>query len=226
MSPTDYDFNLTRTEVIDRAYRIIGALGPGQCANGNMQEQGRIALNSMVARWQSDHIFLWKQNTYTTALLTNTASYQLVSDPEILTVDEAYIRINNNDTELEIIGWDEYIDLPNKQNKGDPVLIAVQPGTSFVTVYTYPVIDNATGKDLFFRVTEKLKDFDSASQSPEMRSAWLDALSYNLAYNLADEYSLSISERQHIGAKANEFYRGVKKTDKKRPEVLIARGAY
>jgi hypothetical protein len=226
MAATDYDFHLTRTEIIDRAFRIIGANGPGQTVSGNMHEQGRIALNAMVSRWQSDHIFLWKQNSIEISLVDDTLSYTLPTDPQVLTVDEAYIRVNDNDTELEIIGWDEYIDLPNKQNKGDPVLVATKPSTTGLAIFTYPVIDVAGGKKLFLRVTEKLKDLDVANQSPETRSAWIDALSYGLADNLADEYSVSISERQHIGKKAGEFYRSVKKTDKKRPEVMVARGAY
>lgn len=59
MALSDYDFNTTRNEIIERAYRIIGKLDPGDTLPGDMMVQAVIALNSLVKSWQSKHVFLW-----------------------------------------------------------------------------------------------------------------------------------------------------------------------
>lgn len=226
MAATEYDFNLTRTEIIERAFRILGILSTGQTLGGNESEQGRIVLNSMVARWQSDHIFLWCQNAVEQALSDSTYTYALPTDPQVLSVDKAFMRLNNNDTPVEIIGWNEFQEIPTKTNTGVPHTIAVDYSTTTGTIYTYPRIGTAGGRILFMLCTVKLKDFDTATANPDLRSSWIDALSYGLASNLCDEYSLPLSEREYITGKAETFYRAVKKTDVKKPSNMCLKGAY
>lgn len=226
MAATDYDFNLTRTEIIDRAFRIIGVLSPGNSMGGDEQEQGRIVLNAMVSRWQSDHIFLWCQDTVTQALSDNTQTYTLPTDKQVLTVDKAFLRNGNNDTPIEIIGWDQFQELSPSNNAGDPSFLAVDYTPTGGTIYTWPTIGTAGSKSLFMLCTVKLKDFDTSIANPDLRAAWLDALSYGLAANLQDEYSLPISEREYNNGKATQFYNTAKKTDVKRPDYLCVRGAY
>ena len=226
MATTDYDFNVTRSDIVSRAFRILGVLSPGQTLGGDETSQGVEALNAMITRWQSDHIFLWTQDVVTQALSDNTQTYSLPTDPQVLSVDKAFIRENNNDTPIDIIGWRDFQDIYNKANKGTPVRLAVDYSTTTGTIYTYPTIGTAGSKVLFMLCTVKLKDFDTSTGNPDFRSAWIDALSYGLASQLCDEYSLPISERQYITGKAEGFYRAVKKTDVKRPSSMSLKGAY
>jgi len=226
MAATDYDFNLTRTEIIDRAFRIIGVLSPGQSMGGDEQEQGRIILNAMIARWQSDHVFLWCQDQVEQALSDSTQTYALPTDKQVLTVDKAFLRNGTSDMPIQIIGWNDFIELSPATNTGDPTFLAVDYSTTSGTIYTWPTIGTAGSKKLLMLCTVKLKDFDSSVANPDLRSAWIDALSYGLASNLQDEYSLPISEREYNNAKAAQFYNAVKKTDVKRPEFYCVRGAY
>lgn len=193
---------------------------------GSEHEQGRIVLNSMVARWQADHIFLWTQNQVTQALSNATQTYSLPVDPQVLSVDKAFLRRNSRDTEIEIIGWDDFQDIPDKSSVGTPHTIAIDYTTTTGTIYTYPTQAVAGSDALFLFCTVKLTDFDTSTATPDSRSSWLDALSYGLADNLSDEYSLSISERQHIAGKAINFYNAAKKNDVKRPDYLCLKGAY
>lgn len=230
MAASDYDFNLTRTQIIQRAFRIVGVISPGQSLSGNQEEQGRIILNSMVARWQKDHIFLWTQDHVTQALSDGVGSYALPTDPQVLSVDTAFLRrttgSNTDDTPLDIKSWREYQEEPAKTTSGDPTYICVDLSTTSGTIYTYPIVSDSTAKSLFMLCTVKLKDFDLSTANPDLRSEWLDALSYGLASDLCDEYTLSISERSYITDKAKGYYKTVKKGDKTREDYLSTRGAY
>ena len=77
------------------------------------------------------------------------------------------------------------------------------------TNYTAPQL-------LRYKFKRPLWDFDLATDRPDFPPACARFLIYKLAFDLADDYAISVEERRHIGGKANEAYQEVK------PGVLSA----
>jgi hypothetical protein len=226
MAVTDYDFNSTRNEVIERAFRIIGALSLGETLSADQILQGVTALNHVVKSWQSDHIFLWTLKALTISpLVGGTATYALSTDPAVIAVDKAFLRQSNKDLPLEVISWRDYQELPNKTDSGDPTCVTID-NLPAPTLYTWPVVSSVTGKSLYLLCITKLKDWDLAAGSGDFPVKFVDALTYSLAANLADEYGLPLGERNQLERKAASFYDIAKRGDRDRSDYEFVSGAF
>lgn len=225
MSITEYDFNLTRNEIIQRAFRITGALKLRQSLTADQFTQGNIALNCMIKLWQADNIFLWTLREMTQAITSASASYSLASvDPTVMWIDKAWYRDSSNtDIPLEIITWRGYEGIEDKLVTGSPVKIAIDSRIA-PTMYVYPKPD--ANYTVYYLAVAKLKDFDSASQNPDLMTMWLNAIAYGLAFDLADEHGCPLSERQHVGGKFTSFYKAAKRGSSEKSDNTFVRGAF
>jgi hypothetical protein len=98
MATTDFDWSSTRNDIMQRAFRIIGVLPLGDSLSGEQQLQAVQALNDMVKAWQTRHVFLWKVQQLTLSLTTGNATYALPTDPSVIGIEKAWLRISNIDT--------------------------------------------------------------------------------------------------------------------------------
>lgn len=224
MSTSDYDFNLTRNQILERAFRIVGAIGDTASMTAEMYEQGSIALNTLVKGWQADHIFLWTVRQLTQALSIADADYSLSSDPFVVDIEAAALRISNTDTPLKVISWRDYFEIENKSAAGDPTHVCLDARIT-PTLYTWPVTASS-GRTLVYRGIIKLADFDSAAGNPDLAIHWLNALSYGTAADLCDEYSIPLTERKYIQDKADRFYSLAKKGDLQKTNFEFVNGAF
>lgn len=224
MTASDYDFNSTRNEIVERAYRIIGKNSLGDPLSGEMMTQAVIALNSMVKSWQSKHVFLWTIRDFTQSLSNGVASYSLASsDPAVYALDSAYLRINNVDTRLDIASWRQYWDIPNKIAPGDPSIVALNTDIT-PTLYVWPVPTQT--RTLRFSGLVKLKDFDAAGGNPDFPVRYLDALTFGLAHALSFEYGLPLAERKEIERQYQANFQEAKSGERERAELEFCDGAF
>lgn len=224
MALSDYDFNATRNEIIERAFRIIGKLSPGETLSGEMMTQAVIALNSLVKSWQSRHVFLWTLKDFTQTLTTNVASYSLASsDPPIYAIDRAYLRIDNNDTRIEVASWRQYWDIQDKTSKGDPTLVALNTQLA-PTLYVWPVPQQT--RTIYFTAIVRLKDFDTANGNPDFPSRYIDALTFGLAHSLSFEYGVPLSERKELERQYQSNFQDAKGGERERADFEFCDGAF
>ena len=107
MALEDFDFIPTRNRIIRRAFSIVGAIETGDSLSGDMLDQGIEALNSMVARWQTDMLFLWRQKDYTIdPWPISTASRPLPSDPLSIGISQAQWWDGTSWQRLEVISYE------------------------------------------------------------------------------------------------------------------------
>lgn len=215
-----YDWNLTRNEIIQRSHRIIGAYNSGVTAD--QLSFADTALNSMVKAWQSDHIFLWTLAESTVSLTATNASYSL-SSANIIGIDKAWLRINSTEYPLRQVSYREYEEIPQKTDAGQPLAYCVNNAIS-QTLYVYPTPE--ASYTFYYLGVKKLADFDAAGDNADFPQRWIDAISYGLAAQLADEYGLPISERQWITAKANEIKEAARRGERENKEEEFVEGAY
>jgi hypothetical protein len=210
MAATDFDFSQTRLQIVQQAHRIIGALALGESLTTDQGTQGVEALNQIVKGLQAEHIFLWTLKNISQTLSSATASYLLSSDPPVLAVEKAWLRISGNDTPLEVIGWRDYQDIQTK---------AQAP-----SLYVWPVPTSTLA--LYYLASTKAKDFDLDASTGDFPVKWLRALTYTLAADLADQYGVPLSERNLLSAKAEDLLTKAKKSDREVSENSFVRGTY
>lgn len=114
----------------------------------------------------------------------------------------AYRRsIATQDTPIELIGRDEYVELSNKTTRGKCVEAFYDPQLTLGVLYTWPTADLATDVIRFW-YERAIEDFDASVDNPDFPIEWGEALVYGLADRLAPAYRLPLADRQIINAEA------------------------
>ena len=215
MAITDFDYIATRNEIIEGAFRIVGALEAGQSLTADMLDQGVKALQLLIKSWSNEHLFLWSfeqssfatvaaQEAYTTTDLTG-------EDDAIIGLDKAWVVDSSEDLPLEVISWSRYNDIPDKTtNPGRPMVIAFKPTPS-------PSFDVWPSPDAAYTIKTlaiyPMQDFDTAAGTGDVPARFQKALKYCLAEDLFDEYPGPMNERQYVQGKAAELFRKAKNSD-------------
>ena len=211
MVASNLDYIATRNEIIEGAFRIVGALEVGQTLTANMLDQGIKALQLLIKSWSSKHLFLWTFNTYTFSILSGNAYDD--QDDALIGLDKAWIvdATTSEDIALEVVSWSAYNDIQDKTTTGRPLLIAYKP-TPEPRFYVWPTTDD--DYDIKCLCIYPLQDFDSASGSADTIVRFQRALKYGLAEDLFDEYPGPMNERQYVQGKAAELFREAKNSDR------------
>ena len=211
MAATDFDYVATRNEIIEGAFRIVGALEPDQSLTAEMLAQGIKALQLLIKSWANKHVFLWSYNQDSFSTVVGDITYTSSLDQSILGIDKAYVVDSNDDIPIEVISYSRYLDIVNKEtNTGRPLAIAYKP-TPDPSIYVWPEPD-AVYTVKFLKIVP-LQDFDSASTTGDLPVEFHRALKYGLAEDLFDEYPGPINERLYVQKKAKDLFDEAKNND-------------
>lgn len=226
MAATDYDFSLTRNEIIESAMRIVGALSPWDSLTADQYQQGVSALNSMIKAWQTEHIYLWTLKQISVSLVSGTAAYSLGADPPAVGLDKVHVVDTSTDEyPVEIIPYREYLDIPNKTDSESlPIFATFNRNDASTPLIVWPV-PNASRTLKVLAVT-KLKDWDSASGGGDFPVRFQEAIVFNLAARLAPEYGLPLAERRELGAQGAYLLKQARTSDKEFNDHEHVRGAF
>lgn len=223
MAASDYDFNVTRNEIIERAYRIIGKGSMSEPVSAEMFSQAIVALNSMIKSWQSKHVFLWTLKEFFQTLTAGQASYSLAaSDPPVYAIDRAYLRYDNIDHLVDVASWRQYVDIPDKTSAGDPSVVALNTAIT-PTLYTWPVPQQT--RTLYYTGIVKLKDFDTAGGNADFPVRYVEAITFGLAHKLAFEYGLPIPMQRELERQFQAEFGEAKSGERDRAEFEFCDGA-
>lgn len=107
---------------------------------------------------------------------------------------------NGFDTEIHIIGENEYRRQSNKAASGPPVEVWYNPQGNQSTgkIWVWPV-DGGSDWDKVVLIAQHLPDdFDASSDNPDFPIEWGNALVWGLAAELASEYGVSEAEQGRL----------------------------
>ena len=111
----------------------------------------------------------------------------------------AYRRdVNGFDTEVSLIGENDYRKQSNKASNGPPVEAWYQPTLTTGTLYVWPVDGGANWDKLILIAQYYPDDFDAAGNNPEFPIEWGNTLIWNLAAEIASEYGVSEKEQGRL----------------------------
>lgn len=224
MAVTDYDFLLTRNELIEQVYRKIGVLPHGESMTAEQLDDGVKRLNLIVKSWQADNVFLWQEFTTTQALTPGTASYTLPTDPAAYSVVRAYYRSGtpDSDVELRYVKWAEYQLISDKDSDGTPVVYSVDTKNNSIVLYPVPTVAD----DLLLFCAEMQKDFDIPTDTGDFPAKWQRPIFYTLAADLAEDYPSTGVNQPRLEKKAGQLYAIARGSEIDTSDVEHVKGAY
>lgn len=223
MTATDYDFSVTRTQILERALRQVGALALGETMSADQEAQANLILNTVVKSWQARRTFLWTISTFTQALSASVGSYALPTDPPIVSLDQGFLRdSSNDDTPLTRLSLSEFRQISDKTSTGDPTHYS-SDGTNLL-IWPSPL---ASAVWTFYGVgVSRLKDWDTAGSVGEFPAKWINALVYAVASDLAAEYGLPIGERTALKGEAESNFRTARNGSEDSTDMCFTKGAF
>jgi len=131
-------FSQTRNDIIKRASEIAGASFSAFVSDEI--EEISAHLNIIINQWQQDGIRLTKLNWATQALSASTPTYTLSVGDRVL---KAYVTRLGEDTRVELISYDEYSRIGDKDDEATDVrAIWIEYKTPPI-LYVFPIPNDA-----------------------------------------------------------------------------------
>jgi hypothetical protein len=204
-----YTFTLNRDAVINGALRLCGVIGEGETPSATQIDNAAEQLNSLVKNWEVKGLSLWAIKSCTMSLTAGKNSYNTTTDLNIekpMKLMLAYIHdVNSNsDIRMQLLTRDEYTRLGVKSSTGVPTQIWYVPNLNDGTVTIYPTPDagNATTKQVIMWYQRPFLDMANGTDIVDFPNEWIRPLTWGLASDLAEEYSLPANKKQWIEQKA------------------------
>lgn len=190
------DFNLTSTQIIDKAFHRLGKASEGEAMSARMYEDGRSSLNLILKRLgTNERLFLKTEGTL--ALVADQQGYTLTT-PLPLRIESVRRRHTSGstvtDTPMRELSRQEYFDLPNKTSSaGTPVAWFFDPQRAAGVLYVWPAPSSTVAADniLALSYLRRIEDMDATGDDLDMPQEWLDAIIWMLADDLETEYPVN-----------------------------------
>lgn len=212
-------FTQNRDAIVRRALRMVGAFTSTDQPRPEQTADALTVLNTMLKTWSLEG-FLWLREFKTITLIASTNTYKLgpgsavPMDRPIHVFNANRKSASGNEIPMIQLTRSEWMAIPNKTTTGTPVQFYYDAQTVDGILYVWPTPPVGTSDTLVIDVdrqldimADNLNDFDFPPQ-------WYDAIVYSLAFRLAPEYGIGLSERDMLGKEAMHFYTKVVTDDR------------
>lgn len=202
-------YTVNRNGIISAALRTLGVIGASDQPTAADYDNCSQALNIYIKQLQTKGLPLWKLDTVLVPMVIGQKIYtigpSLTSDvitDKPLRVVMAFIRNpQGNDTVLQVIARQQYMQLGVKTSQGVPNQCYYDPKLTDGELYVYNV-PNATGYTIHLQVQMPIGDVSNPTTTPEFPSEWFNCLKFGLADNLSLEYGASAQVRAELAQRA------------------------
>lgn len=202
-------YTVNRNGIISAALRTLGVIGASDQPTAADYDNCSQALNIYIKQLQTKGLPLWKLDTVLVPMVIGQKIYtigpSLTSDvitDKPLRVVMAFIRNpQGNDTVLQVIARQQYMQLGVKTSQGVPNQCYYDPKLTDGELYVYNV-PNATGYTIHLQVQMPIGDVSNPNTTPEFPSEWFNCLKFGLADNLSLEYGASAQVRMELAQRA------------------------
>ncbi len=185
----------TVTDLIKYALRNIKVLAPTETPTDTELADGLVTLNNMIDAWNAERYYVYCLNNLSHTLTPNSASFTI--GPSGNLVADRPLRIESAQIEDAqgvsfpinlITDPEEYFKIAFKSALSRPIKLFYNPTGDAGTVYLWPIPDAAYTIKL--QVWHPLTQFATINDEIELPPGYFQALQYNLALLLADEYGV------------------------------------
>lgn len=189
----------TATDIINRALRKISSNVSFEGTDGNSLTDAFNALNDMLGAWSAEKLLPPSRTLENFPLVIGTASYTIGSGANFNTTrsDEiqrgSYLLDSNGiSTPLTPITRREYDEIPLKTVQGLPDRFYYDPQYPNGVIYFYPT--PVLAYTFYLDSLKPFTQFTSLTMAVNLPPEYTEALIYNLAVRLADDYGFDCSQ--------------------------------
>lgn len=200
---------LTRDQIITRALRTIGVLGEGKVANSDQLSEAADALGPLVQEFQTLGMPLWKRTDLNISLQNGVQTYTLgvgqsINVPFPLKISQAVLQQDNTSSKIDVeIKAKQDFNLLPSASTGTVVSMTYQPLINYGIITVWP-IPNSDTQTLTITYQEPFDIFNAGTDTADFPQEWQNALIYQLALLLSDQYGLPIQDKQWIEKQADK----------------------
>lgn len=222
---------LTRDSIINAALRKLVVLSEGVSPSTLQTTNAAEALNIIVAEFRTLGMLVWARSSYHLPLVTAQDTYvfgvgQAVATPYPNYIyDITYLPGPNFDTKIELneLAIIDFNLLPPGSD-GIPVNFNYQAGNNIGTLRVWPTPDSTVPASSYLDITYQrpLEVFDAAADNPDFPPEWGNALIYQLALSLADEYGVPDTKLQRISSQADKHLATAASTSNEQGSLFFA----
>lgn len=210
----------TVNELIRRSLLLIGEIESDETLTADQSADGLSALQDMLSSWSVDSIKIPYVTTESFTLTVSKQSYTYGTGGDFnstrpVQIEDVYLRENNQDYPVEIIRQDRYNEIVNKSASGRPAEIYYVPGYPLGLVYLDVASDKAY--TLVFDVLKELTNPTAITDSVSFPEGYLRAIRFNLAVELAAEYSIPV--KNEVAMIARESKKAIERSNLRVPTM-------
>lgn len=228
-----YDWNLTRTEIISDALRIVGALGEWETASTTRLSRLTSILNGIIKMKQQIGMPLWKMSSlglpitsFTGNVITvggGTAEIVVAKPLKLYSAWLCNYDLTISRRELDIVGRREFLGGAPNYTTGSPHSIYMSPLREYSEFWVSPVPSDYAIANEYVEIhyQSEISDVDSSSDNIDFPPEWLLLITYELADVAAAMYGTPVTERQMISAKLKDLRRMAEEFDVEEGSLII-----
>lgn len=221
---TLFNRNVTVIELIKRAYRLIGVYSIGETPTADEAVDGLTALNAMLDEWSTESLMIPAMTLDVITLTPNVATYTIgatggtVSDRPVEISEASYIQYGTLSYPIDILTLAEYNELTLKSLSTQvPQSLLYRATYPNATITLYPI--PAAVMTLNLWSSKQLNVFQYLTDVINMPPAYENAIVFNLAKELANEFSVQLSNQ--IMIKATSTKRKLKRVNFEPPMLSL-----
>lgn len=219
------NFTVTRDQIISSALRKLGVIELGDTPDATTIQNASLVLNLLIKQMATTGLRLWTINEYVMPYIVNKTMYTIGGTPcdyyynsldplkvpvtdKPLKVIQAFLRNTSVSPEVDIpmqlISKQEYNILGSKFSTGTTNTVFYDVRKTNGNMYVFLTPDQPTQQDyeLHFVAQRQIEDINTAQSVPDFPSEWFNTLVWNLADQLAIEYSVPANQRAEIAQRA------------------------
>jgi hypothetical protein len=201
---------VTNADVIKSSLRVCKVLAKGEAPSADEMQDSVEALQMMLDAWGADNLMIWGQVTEHFPLVMNQQVYTIGVGGNFNTVypykiTDAYVRDDNSvDTGIDILTRTEYDAYNDKAiSTTRPQALFYDQGqasqvTPSGTIYIYPIPDGSSPYTLYIVTLKPLVSLLTSTANFTLLPPYKEAVKYNLAIRLWDEFHDKEPVPQHI----------------------------
>lgn len=220
--PTVTTFTMTVSQIVTRAFNVLGVGSEGEALTPRMYADGAENLNLLIKTFGAqDH--LWTRTEIAVVPVSGQAAY--VISPKPMRVTAVRRTLSGIDTPLNEMARQTYFDQPNKTlSPSTPNSFYYDPQQATGTLYLWPApnADFVTDQTLSATVLRRMGDVVSTNDEIDVPQEWLQAIIWNLANDLETQYPVNDSRlAMKIERRAAQLYTALKGFDNEPASLFL-----
>ena len=171
----------------------------------------------------------WKQKGSSGSTWVTGTAYTSVNQfalgSSVVDIQNPFVRFNGKDYEIEILDKNKYLAIADKSvTNSIPTQMWIEYQLANINCYLYPQPSD-TDAVIHFKKITRLEDF-TTNNGIDFPVRWIDSLTKGLAYELAKENGIPVSEREVLKRDYLEAKSIVKINNRETPDYCFVEGAF